>query len=177
MNLYFRFLIVLIASLFRRPLQTLDESVLDFRVWPTDLDVNFHMNNGRYLTIMDLGRVDLILRTGLGRMALKRKWFPLVGSATIRFRRSLDPLQRFRLRSRILCWDDKWFFIEQRFERRGEPIADGTVKGLLRGRDGNIPTAEVLRSLNLNLSSPEMPEHIRLWQQSEAASAGGPSQF
>jgi acyl-CoA thioesterase FadM len=177
MNLYFRFMIVLVASFFRHPLQTFDESVLAFRVWPTDLDVNFHMNNGRYLTIMDLGRVDLMLRTGLGRMALKRKWFPLVGSATIRFRRSLDPLQRFQLRSRILCWDEKWFFIEQRFERRGELIALGLVKGLLRGRGGNIPTANVLRSLNLNLPSPEMPEYVRLWQQSDAASTTGPAQY
>ena len=77
MNLWFRSLIVLFTVFFRRSLDPLDESVLKFRVWPTDLDVNFHMNNGRYLTIMDLGRVDLMLRTGLGKMALNgsgRRW-------------------------------------------------------------------------------------------------------
>ncbi|MBI3810652.1 MAG: thioesterase family protein [Nitrospirae bacterium] len=175
MNLWFRFVFVLITSLFRRPLGPLDESVHAFRVWPHDLDVNGHMNNGRYLTIMDLGRVDLILRTGLGRMALKHRWSPLVGSATIRFRRSLDPFQRYELKSRILCWDEKWFFIEQRFEREGELVATGTVKGLLRGRNRNIPTAEVLRSLNITMVSPEMPEFIRLWRKSETASANGPA--
>ena len=30
------------------------------RVWPNDLDTNAHMNNGRYLTLMDLGRFDLM---------------------------------------------------------------------------------------------------------------------
>jgi acyl-CoA thioesterase FadM len=167
MNLWFRSLIVLFNAFFRRRLNPLDESVLDFRVWPTDLDVNLHMNNGRYLTIMDLGRVDLMLRTGLGRMALKRKWSPLVGSATIRFRQSLNPLQRYRLKSRILCWDDKWFFIEQRFVRQNELVAVGLVKGLLRGRSGNIPTAEVLRSLDLRIASPEIPPSIRIWLESE----------
>jgi acyl-CoA thioesterase FadM len=167
MNLWFRSLVVLFTAFFRRRLNPLDESVLDFRVWPTDLDVNFHMNNGRYLTIMDLGRVDLMLRTGLGRMALKRKWSPLVGSATIRFRQSLNPFQRYRLKSRILCWDDKWFFIEQRFVRQNELVAVGLVKGLLRGRSGNIPTASVLEGLNLRIASPEMPHSIRLWQASE----------
>jgi acyl-CoA thioesterase FadM len=167
MNLWFRSLVVLFTAFFRRRLNPLDESVLDFRVWPTDLDVNFHMNNGRYLTIMDLGRVDLMLRTGLGRMALKRKWSPLVGSATIRFRQSLNPFQRYRLKSRILCWDDKWFFIEQRFVRHNELVAVGLVKGLLRGRSGNIPTAGVLEALNLRIASPEMPHSIRLWQESE----------
>jgi acyl-CoA thioesterase FadM len=177
MNLWFRFVFVLITSLFRRALGPLDESIHAFRVWPHDLDVNGHMNNGRYLTIMDLGRVDLILRTGLGRMAWKHGWSPLVGSATIRFRRSLDPFQRYQLKSRILCWDEKWFFIEQRFERRGELIAAGLVKGLLRGRNGNIPTAEVLRSVGAEMVSPEMPEAVRLWQRSEAASIGGPAQI
>lgn len=175
MNLWFRVIVVLSAALFRRALGPLDASVLRFRVWPNDLDINLHMNNGRYLTIMDLGRVDLMLRTGLGRMAFKSKWAPLVGSATIRFRRSLDPFQSYQLKSRIVCWDEKWFFIEQQFERRGELIAAGLIKGLLRGRDGNIPTAEVLRSLNLNLPSPEMPEQIRVWRQAETASTDGPA--
>ncbi|HEY4484719.1 MAG TPA: thioesterase family protein [Nitrospiria bacterium] len=169
MNLYLRFAIVLLTALVRRALGLLDESVLTFRVWPNDLDVNGHMNNGRYLTIMDLGRVDLMLRAGLGRMALKRRWSPRVGSAAIRFRRALNPFQAYQLKSRILCWDEKWFFIEQRFERHGEMIATGMVKGLLRGRNGNIPTAEVLESLKIAISSPGMPSAIRAWLRSEAA--------
>jgi len=170
MNLWLRFAAVLITAFFRRSLNPLDESLLTFRVWPTDLDVNGHMNNGRYLTIMDLGRADLMVRTGLGRMALTRGWAPLVGSATIRFRRSLHPFQRYQLKSRILCWDEKWFFIDQRFERQGEPIASGVVKGLLRGRTGNVPTAEVLDSLKIAIPSPEMPSAVRTWVQSEDAS-------
>jgi len=171
MNLYFRFCFVVVAALFRRRLKTLDESVIDFRVWLTDLDVNLHMNNGRYLAIMDLGRIDLMLRTGLGRVALRRKWSPMVGSATIRFRRPLDPFQRFQLCSRILCWDDKWFFIEQRFERGGELIALGLIKGLLRGRERNIPTGEIFGALNIRIPSPEIPAYVRDWQTSEARMA------
>ena len=33
----------------RPPLEALGTSVLAFRVWPNDLDVNIHMNNGRFL--------------------------------------------------------------------------------------------------------------------------------
>ena len=43
----------------------LDESVIHARVLPTDLDLNLHLNNGRALTLMDLGRVDLMLRMGV----------------------------------------------------------------------------------------------------------------
>jgi len=38
---------------------------LTFRVLPTDLDVLGHMNNGVYLSIMDLGRMDLLQRSGV----------------------------------------------------------------------------------------------------------------
>ena len=29
---------------------------ISLRVWPNDLDVNFHVNNGRYLALADIGR-------------------------------------------------------------------------------------------------------------------------
>ena len=42
-------------------------SVLRFRAWPTDLDPSLHVNNGRYLALMDLGRLDLMVGAGLWR--------------------------------------------------------------------------------------------------------------
>ena len=56
MNLIFRLLRALLAALRRRPLGPLEESVVAFGVWPGDLDINRHMNNGRYLTVMDRGQ-------------------------------------------------------------------------------------------------------------------------
>ena len=56
MNLYFRLLIRLWMTWIKpRPLGLLDTSELPGRVWPMDLDTNLHMNNGRYLSLMDLG--------------------------------------------------------------------------------------------------------------------------
>src|SRR3954469_20908042 len=115
MNLILRLIKVLVAALFGQRLDILDSSALTFRVWPNDLDIYLHMNNGRYLTVMDLGRTDLLIRWGLGGVMLgglggfrlKRRWMPVVGAATIQFRRSLSPFQRFRLHTRVLCWDEK----------------------------------------------------------------------
>lgn len=169
MNLLLRLAAVLIGLLVRRQgLGPLDESAVAFRVWPNDLDLNRHMNNGRYLALMDLGRVDLMGRIGVMRVALRRGWRPVIGSAAIRFRRSLRPFETYRLRSRVVCWDDKWFFIEQRFERGDTVAAVGLVKGLMRSRDGNVPTAEVLRSVGVSLPSPPAPAAIRLWQEADA---------
>src|SRR5689334_3668379 len=86
MNLIFRVLAVL-WRYWRHPGRrgALEPSVLPFRVLPNDLDPNWHMNNGRYLTIMDLGRLDLTLHSGLMRAIIKHRWMPVLGGATIRY--------------------------------------------------------------------------------------------
>lgn len=65
MNLLFRFIGLLLFSKARGPLKGLDECVTPFLVMPMDLDVLMHMNNGKYFSLMDLGRVDLMIRTRL----------------------------------------------------------------------------------------------------------------
>lgn len=140
---------------------------------PTDLDANLHMNNGRYLSIMDLGRLDLTVRNGLLRATLGRGWRPVVGSIVIRYRRSLDPLQRYDLRTRAVCWDEKWIYLEQRFERDGELAAIGLVKALFIGKGGTVPTRDVFATVGFAGDSPPMPEAIELWRRSEASLSGG----
>lgn len=168
MNLYFRLLLVIIKSWFRPRLAPLDTSVLRFRVWPGDLDLNMHMNNGRYLTLMDLGRIDLMMRTGMGRLAFKRKWMPVIASAMVRFRRSLLPFQAFELHSRLIAWDEKWFFVEQRVVRNGRTVTIGLVKGLIRRSGGFVPPSEVFDLVvGHHLESPPMPEGLKIWLASE----------
>jgi len=167
MNLILRMFITLVRTLFRPPMDVLDVSVVNFRVWPNDLDFNGHMNNGRYLTIMDLGRLDFVFRAGLGKYILRRSWMPLVASAKIRFRRSLAPLQKYQLHTRLLCWDDKWFILEQRFMVNERAVAIAYVKGLFRSRRGNVPPADVLMKIGHTLESPPFPEYIRLWLEAE----------
>lgn len=167
MSLFVRLATVLIAGRFRPPLKPLEESILTLRVWPTDLDINAHMNNGRYLTVMDLGRFDLIARTPLAKIMIRSRWRPLVASAMIRYFRSLAPFQKYTLRTRVVGWDEKWFFIEQRFERGETLIAVGFVKVLFRDRSGNVPTGRVLSLAEVDLPSPELPAAVKGWQEAE----------
>lgn len=164
MVLFFRTLWKGLTLWRRPPLEPLGTSVLRFRVWPNDLDVNVHMNNGRFLSIMDLGRFDLSFRSRLGRVMLRNRWQPLVGGITMRYRRSLAPFEAYALHTRLLGWDEKWVFLEQRFLKRGGDLAaEGVVKALFRGRGGNVPVAEVLRQMDYEGDPPELPEAVRLW--------------
>src|SRR5699024_7008731 len=47
---------------------------------PTDIDVLRHMNNGRYLSLFDLGRWDMTTRTGLGDAFRDHGWYAVVAS-------------------------------------------------------------------------------------------------
>ena len=117
-----------------------DPSVVRFRVWPTDLDTSAHMNNGRYLTLMDLGRLDVMVRSGLWRPILRHKWTPIATAVMIRFRRELRLWQRFRLESRIVAWDEFTVVMEQIFlidggPREGQVAARALFKGGLYDRN------------------------------------------
>ena len=59
------------------------------RVWPNDLDLNVHVNNGRYLALADIGRMHWFVRTGVLGVARQQKAFPVVGDAIAKFRHDL----------------------------------------------------------------------------------------
>ncbi|MGL5445994.1 MAG: thioesterase family protein [Rhabdaerophilum sp.] len=135
MNLWLRVLWLLITTLFRARIPApFGVSVLRFRVWPHDIDTNLHLNNGRYLTIADLGRTDLLLRMGLIKLVLKEGLQPMLSGSAIRYRRELKPFQAFRLESSILCWRGTSFVMQHRFVITGKDGHDQTAAiALVRG--------------------------------------------
>jgi acyl-CoA thioesterase FadM len=161
----FRFLFAILKSRFRRRTGVLDECVIAMRVWPNDLDLNMHMNSGRYLSMMDIGRVEILARTRMLRAVLSRGWRPMVGATFIRYKKSLLPFERFTIRSRIVCWDEKWLYFEHVLERRGEVAAQAYVRGLLRGREGNVRPKELLILAGMpEMKSPPMPDVLAAWR-------------
>lgn len=180
MNLYLRVLILFIRSFFKpRLTDILGPSILHFRVLPNDLDINGHMNNGRYTTIMDLGRLDLILRNGLMRVMFKQKCVPVLGAIQMRFRIPLMPFQAYRLESHVICWDEKWVFMEQKFiikkgEKSGAVAAIGIVKGGFYDQNNRrtVPTEDLLDILGMPSQSPAFPDYIKHWVEAEETLKG-----
>lgn len=167
---------VLVAARWRSRLAPLEEGVVSFRVWPGDLDTNRHLNNGRYLTLMDLGRWDLMARNGILGHVMERRWVPVVGAAAMRYRRSLDPFQRFELRTRLLGWDERAFYLGQAFDRAGEACATGCVRAVLLGREGRVAPRQVVDLVAPGLASPELPRWVVLWRDAlDAQAEAGPS--
>lgn len=173
MNLYIRLIALLIKFLFRPRMDIMDTSVTRFLVWPNDLDLNMHMNNGRYLTVMDLGRLDLMLRSGLAKAALKAGYGPVLGSAKIRYRLPLLPFHPFEIHTRLVCWDEKWAYMEQRFvlvkgAKAGAVAAIALVKaGLYDGKSTVHPKVALDLIGKSDLQSPPMPDYFADWVAAE----------
>ncbi len=168
MIVFVRLVWALIRSRFKRKHDLLDESAVAMRVWPNDLDLNWHMTSGRYISMMDIGRVEILGATRLLRRVVKRGWRPIVSQTTIRYRKSLLPFQRFTVRSRVVCWDEKWLYFRHAIDVRGELCAVAYVRGLLRGKEGNVTPAQILELAGKpGQPSPPMPDDIAKWIAAE----------
>ncbi len=158
MNLIFRLIWLFLTAPVRKRIGLTDESELPLRALPTDLDINMHMTNARYLSMMDLGRIELIIQAGMFKALIKRHWLPVVAVANLKFIKQINPFQRFNLITRLVGWDEKWLFIEQRFEVDGQLVALGVIKGLFRSRNGNVPTADLIKLAGYEGEAMELPE-------------------
>lgn len=172
MNLFIRLLKTLLLYLLNpRKAGLLDETRLRFRVWPNDLDTNLHMNNGRYMTLLDLGRLDLLLRIGAARAAFGRRWYPVLAAVQLRYRKPLNLLEKVGIRTRIVAWDGKWVYLEQRMERDGRMVAHAWLKGAFVGPEGTVPIARLLEIMGHREPSPPLPPAFRAWLDAEAKMA------
>lgn len=164
MNLLWRTLLHSVLSRFRSRLDPLDVVRTPFRVLPTDLDVYRHMNNGRYLSIADIGRYDLLARAGLLGELKKRGWYPVVVASSITYRKSLMPWQRFVIESRFLGFDERCVYVEQRFVVDGEIHARMHLRGrFLKRRGGLVPMAELQEVLGVGADELTVPAELLRW--------------
>lgn len=135
-----------------------------FRVLPTDLDVNGHMNNGRYLSISDIGRFDLLRSSGLWKKLRRNGWYPVVASSTISYRKSLKPWQRFEIESRFIGVDERNAYLEQRFVVEGEIYARLFVRArFLKDAGGHVPMDELIGLIGELPAGLAVPEWLLQW--------------
>ena len=167
MNLYLRLLLTLLRA-WRSPRIAPGESIQRrLRVLPNDLDVNGHMNNGRYLTVIDLMLVEYFVRTGFAATMLKRGWRPMAGGSFITYRRGLKPLQTYTLRFRLDASDAHWNYMRFEFVRAGRVCAAGYMKGAAVARDGLVPNARSYGAMGQAPLAAALPSAVQHWLAAE----------
>lgn len=162
--MFFRTLLIWMLSRWKPKLGVHDVSRMNLRVLPTDLDINNHVNNGVYLSLMDLGRFDLLHRSGAWAGIMKHRFYPVIASETITFRKSLELWQRYVLESKIVGYDEKAVYLEQRFVVDGEIYAVGYIRGrFLKRSGGTVSLAELADALGVDVADATLPKWLERW--------------
>lgn len=142
--------------------------VTPIRIWPWDIDPFMELNNGRVLTLMDLGRFGHLQRLNMPKMMKENGWYGAVAGSTVRYRRRITVFQKLELRTRIIGWDDRFVYVEQALWRGDECCAHAIIRIVVAGQDGIVPTSKLALAFDLPSESPGMPEWVRGWIAAEA---------
>ena len=148
MRLRLRLLRVILSALFRRKNFYFDDySALHFTVMPSDCVLKY-VGNDRYHAFMDLGRIDLLIRSGGWNTLLFEKLQPFVFTAHIRYCHPLQIFRRVTLYTRLIHWDNSSFWIEHIFKSEGTTIATAISKNGFIHRNKIVPTEYIFNLLN-----------------------------
>ncbi len=167
---WIRMLLVMRKARRQSPLAPFGTHISSHLCLPWDIDPWRELNNGRTLTLYDLGRLPLGERTGLHRLAKAQRWGMAVAGASVRYRRRVRAFQRFEMRTRLIGWDQRFVYIEQSMWRQGECTSHVLIRSAItRGARGIVPPAEMAVGLGLAPDSPELPAWVSGWADADAA--------
>ncbi|WP_208979483.1 thioesterase family protein [Pseudovibrio axinellae] len=143
---------------------------------PSDIDLNIHLTNSRYLSMMDFGRIDHLSRTKLGKTIFRKKWTALTNHATLRFRRELPLWEAFKLETEVVYWTDDAAVMEQRFiftkgRNKGIVAATGLVRISVYDREKRafVPTTTVLKETGTPVKELPLQPHVEAFMKEEKA--------
>ncbi len=161
-----RILFIIIGARFRKKIKPDEEISLNFRVRIADVDLSI-MNNTAMLAITELGRWDLIVRTGYLKYARTNRLYLPLASISAQFRRPLKRFQKFQLRTQLIYWDEKWIYMSHRIVRKKKTIAVALAKVALKKGKERIPFERVISDLNWEMKPKRRPEMIDEFEKGE----------
>lgn len=146
------------------------------RCWPWDIDLWRELNNGRTLTLYDLGRIPMAARTGLSKHLLKNRWGLTMAGASVRYRKRVRTFARIEMRSRVVGWDDRFVYLEQSMWLGSECANQIVYRSAVTDRNGIVPTARILEAIGYSGPPPELPAWVQAWIDADAQRPWPPAQ-
>ena len=164
-------LITELAIAVRKPKIALDDvHVSHHRCWPHDVDFNMEMNNGRILTIYDLGRIPAAARAGLLGVMRRNKWGFAMAGASVRYRRRLRPFESFTMHTQCVGRDARFFYVTQSmWKKNGEAASNILYRSALTNHDGIVDPQLAMNAFGNPDWDPPLPEWVQNWIDAESA--------
>ncbi len=135
---------------------------------PWDIDIWRELNNGRTLTLYDIGRSGLAVRTGLDRILMANRWSLTMAGSSVRYRKRVRMFDRITITSRALGYDDRFFYLQQNMTVRGTVTSSALMRAALTGASGLVPPARLIEVMGMSEWNPALPEWVGNWIEAEA---------
>ncbi|MBN9888716.1 acyl-CoA thioesterase [Salipiger abyssi] len=136
--------------------------------WPWDLDMWNELNNGRTLTLLDLGRFPLAMRTGLIGALRRERWRLTMAGVVVRYRRRIQTFERVEMHSRLIGWDRRFLYIEQSlWKADGDCATHAVYRAAVTDRNGIVGTDRVTVAMGIDAAAPELPVWVQHWLRAE----------
>ncbi|KAF6756163.1 hypothetical protein DFP72DRAFT_894752 [Ephemerocybe angulata] len=127
------------------------DTVILYKAWASldESDFNGHLSNSSYAKTLDAARFKsaIVMFPNLFR---EQGWIPLAATH-YHFIREIPMLAVYEIRSRIVAWDQKWFYLVHRFVTKPKK---GTKHASEKTKRTGTPPATILPSLR-TVSGPE----------------------
>lgn len=139
------------------------------RCWPHDLDAFAELNNGRVLTLYDLGRMAMAQRIGLVGVLRREGWGMTMAGSSVRYRQRIKGFEKFEMRSRAVCWDDKFIYmVQSMWKMDGTCASQVLYRGAVTDKNGLVRPPRILEAMGQKAVSPTPPDWIANWMEAEA---------
>ncbi|WP_151718210.1 acyl-CoA thioesterase [Gemmobacter serpentinus] len=147
----------------------LDTHISEHICWPWDIDPWLELNNGRTLTLFDLGRVPLGIRTGLDKAVMKNGWGMAIAGNSTRYRKRVTTFQRITMHSRCVGWDARFIYIDQSMWRGDDCTSQMLARSAFTSRQGIVAPERVIAAMGQDAQSPALPDWVVEWIAADAA--------
>ncbi|MGL6212070.1 MAG: acyl-CoA thioesterase [Paracoccaceae bacterium] len=151
-----------------RPMGLFDTHISHHMCWPQDIDPWMELNNGRALTLYDLGRVPMAVRMGFDKLGKSHGWGLTVAGASTRYRRRVRMFDRFEMRSKVIGWDQRFLYMDQSMWRGAECTSQMLLRAAVASKDGIVAPEKVVAAMGHPADSPALPQWVQAWSQADA---------
>ena len=155
-----RFLATMLTCFLRPTRGLMDTFPRRFLAIPfIDTDVS-RLFTQTYSLYAGICRWDYMFGSPFRNAALKRGWVPITTTEVFTYKRAIKALSLVTVKTRMLCWTEKRFYLEQNYYVKGELHARCLIEGMIRGPKGVLAPPQAFGELGFEGQSPPVPADV-----------------
>ena len=154
---------------FRTKISLTDTHISYLICWPWDIDMWGELNNGRALSLFDLGRHGFSLRAGLFSGYFRHKIHMPVAGVSVRYRHRIISFRRLEMRTRIIFHDERFLYFEQIVLLKDGRCAIQSLIRVAVVENAKLlcPKDAAKKVLGINLKLMRCPDWVKQWIKAE----------